>query len=732
MRSSIPVAAGVIACLLALCLPAAAGRIDETLDARLAAAAADERVPVYAVLADRIPARRLLEETAPLDRDARRAHVIGRLKRHAASVQPAVRGVLDRLEAEGRAGRVRSLWMAGAIAFEGTPAAVRRVAALPAVASVHLDARQPEAVDGGAPVPREIPAGTPLQQGLILIRAEAAWDRGVTGTGVVVANIDTGTDYTHPDLENRVWINTPEDINGDGRFTAADRNSVDEDGNGYVDDVLGYDFGNDDPDPQDSFGHGTQTAGQVAGDGTNGLRTGVAPGARIMALKPWSSGSTESWIWEAMQYAVDMGADITTSSLSWKWTFSPQPNYPMWREMTDIELAAGVLHTNSIGNQGGDPSFPIPYNVATPGNCPSAWLHPDQTLRGGVSSAIGCGNVNAFSDIIENRSGRGPSAWEDIQQTHPQYPYEMPFLYQDYPYETLPGAMGLLKPDVSAPGADTTSTVPGGGYGEFGGTSSATPHTAGVAALVLSADPSLDPAGVTTILQLTAIEKGDPGKDIEYGAGRIDALRAVEAALGEFTPSVDSLDATSLPMYQQNTLVLTGEHFVAGTTVEFDGIPAVDVQRNGETELSVTTPVFPVWDVVDVTVRSALGEVTLPDVLEFRGDLVLNSTEIHIGENVNLSMKGTPDARWGFIVNTELSSCVVKGLPFEVCLAGRLGLSKRERTGPTGVDIVLWPVPDDPALVGETLYVQGGIDGNGSLPDRDWKVTQVVSGPVLP
>ncbi len=98
--------------------------------------------------------------------------------------------------------------------------------------------------------------------------------------------------------------------------------------------------------------------------------------------------------WLAIQYAVDNGVDITTSSHSYKWYFNPQPNYPMHRQMTDVELAAGVLHTNSTSNDGN--SVGIPFNISAPGNCPGPWMHPDQTLVGGVSSVIGVGNVDAF------------------------------------------------------------------------------------------------------------------------------------------------------------------------------------------------------------------------------------------------------------------------------------------------------------------------------------------------
>jgi hypothetical protein len=214
--------------------------------------------------------------------------------------------------------------------------------------------------------------------------------------------------------------------------------------------------------------------------------------------------------------------------------------------MTDVELAAGIVHTNSTSNDGTNlGSAPIPYNISAPGNCPPSWLHPDQTLIGGLSSVIGVGNVNASTDLIVSSSPYGPSAWEDIQSIHPGYPYPMPPEYQDYPYETSPGSIGLLKPDVSAPGNGTVSTNIGGGYSSFSGTSGATPHVGGTSALLLAINPALTPADVSMIMQTTAVEKGAPGKDPRYGAGRIDAYEAYLLALSMIPVELSSFTAAS-------------------------------------------------------------------------------------------------------------------------------------------------------------------------------------------
>jgi subtilisin family serine protease len=387
------------------------------------------------------------------------------------------------------------------------------------------------------------------QQGLVLINAPAVWAAGDSGKGVLTANHDSGCDWDHPDLINNLWNNLGEDFDNDGHtvewngsawvFDPGDVNGVDDDGNTYVDDFIGWDFASNNNDPNSSSTHGTHTAGIVCGDGTGGTQTGVAPKAKIINCQ--LGGEADSWL--AIQYSVAAGVDVITSSHSYKWYFNPQPNYPMHRQMNDFELAAGVVHSNSTSNDGN--SVGVPFNISAPGNTPPSWIHPDQTLVGGVSSVIGVGNVHASTDIIASSSPYGPWTWEDYQINHPSYPYSVPLIYQDYPYETQPGSMGLLKPDVSAPGNGTVSCTNGGGYSSFSGTSGATPHVCGTVALILGANPNLTPAEVSMIIQTTAVEKGAAGKDNRYGAGRIDAYEAYLLALAMIPVELSSFTASA-------------------------------------------------------------------------------------------------------------------------------------------------------------------------------------------
>ncbi|RKY96032.1 MAG: hypothetical protein DRQ13_06315, partial [Ignavibacteriae bacterium] len=530
-------------------------KIHPVLQVVLLETPADETVDVYATLNEQYPLAELREATAYLSRKDKQKEVVRVLKEYAAGQQQQVLAFLENAKQQNQVSHIEILWAGNTVIFSAVPQIIYDLAEdFDEIAEIRWDAPVDESelidpTEPSQPVPQGDDTELAPQQGLILINAPAVWAEGDSGQGVLVSNNDSGCDWDHPDLINNIWNNLGEDANSNGAtiiwngsswvFDPGDINGVDDDANGYIDDFNGWDFQGNDNNVGPSGTHGTSTAGIVCGDGTMGTQTGVAPRAKLMNCK--ISGEADSWL--AIQYAVDNGVDITTSSHSYKWYFSPQPNYPMHRQMTDVELAAGVLHTNSTSNSGN--TVGIPFNISAPGNCPGPWMHPDQTLVGGISSVIGVGNVDAFTDIIESSSPWGPWAWEDYQINHPSYPYPMPLAYQDYPYETIPGSMGLLKPDVSAPGASTTSLSDGGGYSSFGGTSSATPHTAGTAALILSINPLLTPEQVSMILQTTAIEKGAAGKDNRYGAGRIDAYEAYLLALAMVPVELSSFIANS-------------------------------------------------------------------------------------------------------------------------------------------------------------------------------------------
>ncbi|KAB2849051.1 MAG: S8 family serine peptidase [Ignavibacterium sp.] len=541
------------------------GIIHPYLQVILLSASDNEMINVYATFKEQYSLKELQQETVFLSKKERQKEVVRILKNFSNQHQQNVRGYLENAKQQSLVSKIDVLWAANTIVFSAVPSVIYNLAKnFNEIAEIRFD----PIYDGNQlidPIDQQQESSSDdvlaLQPGLTLINVPAVWAAGDSGQGVLVGNLDDGCDWRHPDLVHNIWNNLGEDANGNGVtivwngsswvFDPGDLNGIDDDGNGYIDDVIGWDFWNNDNNVYySSSSHGTSTSGIVCGDGTNGTQTGVAPRAKILALRP----NGESQYWLAQQYAIDKGVDVITSSLSYKWYFNPQPNYPMFRQMTDVELAAGVVHTNSTSNDGNNlGSAPIPFNISAPGNSPSPWIHPDQTLTGGLSSVIGVGNVNASTDLIVSSSPYGPATWEEIKTNHPSYPYVMPVVYQDYPYETVSGSIGLIKPDISAPGNGTTSTVNGTGYGSFSGTSGATPHAGGTAALLLSVNPNLTPADVSMILQTTSIEKGASGKDNRYGAGRIDAYAAYLLALSMIPVELTSFSASA----DQNSVILS-------------------------------------------------------------------------------------------------------------------------------------------------------------------------------
>ncbi len=222
------------------------------------------------------------------------------------------------------------------------------------------------------------------------INAPKLWERGLTGKGIVVAVIDSGANVLHPDLMPNVWRNLGESgMDANGRDKS--NNGIDDDKNGFVDDVIGWNFEDGNHDLTDRQGHGSQAAGIIAGSGAGGLHTGVAPDAKVMIVRSCCSSNNEifeSRNWEAIQYALQNGADVISMSITLK--HYTKPSYASWRRLGEVLLTAGILHVNSAGNRG---SGEEPHNIGAPASNPPAWFHPDQ-VSGTPSSMISVGATN--------------------------------------------------------------------------------------------------------------------------------------------------------------------------------------------------------------------------------------------------------------------------------------------------------------------------------------------------
>jgi hypothetical protein len=194
-------------------------------------------------------------------------------------------------------------------------------------------------------------------------------------------------------------------------------------------------------------------------------------------------------------------------------------------------LSVGVLHANSTGKNGLDEAvFPVPLNIGPPGNCPPPRLHPLQTPRGGISSAISCGATDDL-DNLDGPSGKGPVAWDSLP-------------FADYPF-LAGGAHGLTKPDVCAPGVKTISCSSDFSAGStvsphvtFTGTSAATAYLSGCLALLAQACKRSHKPIVAAQIQEALENSAAPikgkiqAKENHFGAGRVDVYGAFQYGKG--------------------------------------------------------------------------------------------------------------------------------------------------------------------------------------------------------
>jgi len=309
--------------------------------------------------------------------------------------------------------------------------------------------------------------------GLYSIHAPAAWDTS-TGSGMVVAVIDTGVDYRHPDIAANMWTNPGE--------TAG--NGVDDDGNGFIDDVRGVDFVGADArspvignDPLDRNGHGTHVAGIIAASGNNGVGViGVAWNAKIMALKGLddSGNGLDTTLAPAILYAAKNGADVINAS------WGGQGHSQTIEEAIQFAYSVGVVFVSAAGNAGQD-----------------AWGYfPANSPEAITVAAVG------------PPTGSYCPSWSN--------------------YGT--------KIDVAAPGVDilslraagsTLGQVVADAYMRLDGTSMAAPHVAGLAALLLSQRPGYPIESLRQTIRSSAAPTFGSGYTGLVGSGVLDAQAAL-------------------------------------------------------------------------------------------------------------------------------------------------------------------------------------------------------------
>jgi subtilisin family serine protease len=298
------------------------------------------------------------------------------------------------------------------------------------------------------------------------IQAAEAWDIETGSPDVVIAIIDTGVDYTHPDLTANIWNNTDEIPN----------NGIDDDANGYIDDVMGWDFYHNDNDPKDGYGHGTMCAGIAGAIGNNGIGiAGVAWNCKIMPLQIWNETGWGSWedAAAAIRYAADNDADVISMS------FGDYSVPTILRDAVNYAYGKGVFLCASAGNDG-------------------------------------------------NKTEFYPAAYENVTAVGMTDPKDRPLKTSNYGEWVDIAAHGTLIYSTS-PTYHVFSNVHDMAplnYAFGGATSMATPQVAGAAALLLSKDSSLTPDEVKALL----CENVDPYTGDHYiGTGRLNVYKALVA-----------------------------------------------------------------------------------------------------------------------------------------------------------------------------------------------------------
>nr|MBC8231756.1 S8 family serine peptidase [bacterium] len=415
-----------------------AGEITPDLQSKLEALGEEEKITVIVEITGRIDLAQIQGKTNKLKA----------LYQFAEDSQEELKAFLEIQRGAGKVERYRGFKAFNGLVVAATKNVITAIAARPDVKEVRLN----RIIQIPLPTKEEIQQA---EWNIEKVRANEVWSAfGVTGAETIIANIDTGVNGIHPDLQ--------------ANFRGGSYDFYD-----AINDTF--------TTPYDDHWHGTHTMGTACGNSASGTAIGVAPGAQWIACKALnSSGSaTDEWLYRAGDWVIDPDGNPETDDIpdvvNNSWCDSNGSNQ-FYRSVVQTWIALDIFPAFANGNNG-----PGSGTVGAPASYPESF-------------GVGATDIN---DNIASFSSRGPSPID-----------------------------GGIKPNVSAPGVNIRSSVPGG-YGRSQGTSMACPHVTGGVALLKSANPSLTVEQIKQILQDTAVDLGAAGPDNDYGWGRIDLFEAV-------------------------------------------------------------------------------------------------------------------------------------------------------------------------------------------------------------
>jgi subtilisin family serine protease len=473
----------VVAAGLCTVSGATAGVIDPALEDLLAKS--DPKVPVSVLvyLQDRVDL-----ESVTRDMDAKRARLVERhevvvraLQDKAEATQGDLKAHLQARKTAGAVSDFRDFWIVNAFRAEVLPSEVAALAARPDVDRVYINYPIESIKPVGPDVPDQaVPVGG-IEPGVMAVRAPEVWGLGITGEGVLVASLDTGVDGNHPALASR-WRGLDPAYAGHPQWA-------------WFDPVTSTTF------PQAFGAHGTHTMGTVCG-GTPGDQVGVAPDAE--------------WIHAAVIDRVSIAQTIADAILSFQWMIDPDGN-----PATNFDVPAVCSNSWGLADVHGVPDCDQTF-----------WAFLDASEAAGTVQAFSAGNEGSAANSLRRPADRATDAYRTfavgaVDGNVPSWP--IAGFSSRGPTNCGPGGSLAIKPDISAPGVNVRSAMPGGGYGNMSGTSMASPHINGVVALIRQANPDISVNDIKQVIYDTAFNLGPAGEDNDYGWGMVDAFEAVQA-----------------------------------------------------------------------------------------------------------------------------------------------------------------------------------------------------------